>query len=193
MTRLSMEQHTGEINVCSMVQDFKGIDVRNQFKLLSFPFPWTAAGLRDFMQLERLRSLESLELWDSDQAFLEAIDSRTSGLSGHHSSTAIGDLHIEMAHRPHDNTRIDLGNQPPLRYLRIAVAASTGPLTSEMVSTHFDRYERGLEDVGISLEGPQDVMEQPWVKKLVQWFDGQNNRRHEQYLADFTLSQCRWG
>ncbi|KAF9135761.1 hypothetical protein BGX30_011456 [Mortierella sp. GBA39] len=69
-----MEQHTGEINVCSMVQAFKGIGVRNQFKLLSFPFPWTAADLRDFMQLECLRSLESLELWDSGQAFLEAIE-----------------------------------------------------------------------------------------------------------------------
>ncbi|KAG9066765.1 hypothetical protein KI688_012675 [Linnemannia hyalina] len=85
-------------------------------------------------------------------------------------------------------------NQPPLRYLRIAVAASTGPLTPEMVSTQiFDCYEPGLEDVDISLQGPQDVMEQPWVKKLVQWFDGQNNRRREQCLTDFALSQCSWG
>lgn len=40
-----------------------------------------------------------------------------------------------------------------------------------MVSTQiFDRYEPGLEDVNISLEGPRAFMERPWVKKLSRWF-----------------------
>lgn len=62
MTSLSIEQYTGEFDMPLMMQAFKGIGGRNQFKLLAFHFPWDAADLRVFMQLECLRSLESLEL-----------------------------------------------------------------------------------------------------------------------------------
>lgn len=257
-----MEQHTGELNLHSMVQAFKSIGERNQFKLLSFPFSWTAANLRAFMRVECLRSLESLELWNSGQAFLEAIGTkeafesqagskhptlppapstvtittaatvappaprtptlpifldtirvlrlktyisrRSTGLTTTHASI-LSDLLKKMPHLEHLSFQRDLlpdlcvfdgleRSQPPLQYLRIAVAASTGPLTPEMVSTQIlDRYEADLEDVNISLEGPRDIMKRAWVKKLIRWFDGQNNRRHEGDLRNFSLSQCHWG
>ncbi|KAK3834894.1 MAG: hypothetical protein JOS17DRAFT_738091 [Linnemannia elongata] len=257
MTSLSMEQHTGELNLHSMVQAFKSLGERNQFKLLSFPFSWTVANLRDFIQLDCLRSLESLELWNSGQAFLEAIGTKEpfeskagsehrtlpsapstatatvaspaqqtpalpvfldtirvlrlktyiSRMSSNLTTTQtliLSELLKKMPRLEHLSFQRDLlpdlsvfegleRNQPPLRYLRIAVAASTGRLTPDMVSTQIlDRYEEGLEDVNISLEGPQDIMKQSWVKKLIRWFNDKNNRRHDGDLRKVSLSQCHW-
>ncbi|KAG0078195.1 hypothetical protein BGZ90_005741 [Linnemannia elongata] len=246
------------------VQAFKAIGGRNQFKLLSLPFWWTVANLRDFMQLECLRSLESLELWNSGQAFLEAIGAnepfesqvgsdhpttsleiptataettttttatiappapqtsilpvflntirvlrlrtyisrRSIALTPTHSSI-LSDLLKKMPRLEHLSLKRNLlpdlsvfdgleRNQPPLRYLRIAVAASTGPLTPKMISTQIlDRYKPRLEDVNMSLEGPGDIMKQSWVKRLVRWVNGQDCR-HDQDLAIFSLSQCHW-
>ncbi|KAH7052718.1 hypothetical protein BKA57DRAFT_456313 [Linnemannia elongata] len=264
MTSLSVVQHTGELNLRSIVQAFKAIGGRNQFKLLSLPFWWTVANLRDFMQLECLRSLESLELWNSGQAFLEAIGAnepfesqvgsehpttsleiptataettttttatvappapqtsvlpvflntirvlrlrtyisrRSTALTPTHSSI-LSDLLKKMPRLEHLSLKRNLlpdlsvfdgleRNQPPLRYLRIAVAASTGPLTPKMISTQIlERYKPRLEDVNMSLEGPGDIMKQSWVKRLVRWVNGQDCR-HEQDLAIFSLSQCHW-
>ncbi|KAF9313772.1 hypothetical protein BGZ91_006172 [Linnemannia elongata] len=261
---LSVVQHTGELNLRSIVQAFKAIGGRNQFKLLSLPFWWTVANLRDFMQLECLRSLESLELWNSGQAFLEAIGAnepfesqvgsehpttsleiptataettttttatiappapqtsilpvflntirvlrlrtyisrRSIALTPTHSSI-LSDLLRKMPRLEHLSLKRNLlpdlsvfdgleRNQPPLRYLRIAVAASTGPLTPKMISTQIlDRYKPRLEDVNMSLEGPGDIMKQSWVKRLVRWVNGQDCR-HDQDLAIFSLSQCHW-
>lgn len=277
-----------------MVQAFKGIGGRNQLKLLSLPFSWEAADLRVFMQLECLRTLESLELWNSGKAFLEAIGAaeslesqagaelpspsstaaivtpedaaititsttaalipttapattaeatatrttsktmaaaipaavqkqalpvfldtirvlrlkvyqsrRSAYLTTTHASILNGLLkkmprleHFSLQRQLLPDLSVFDGlerSQPPLRYLRIAVAASTGPLTSEMVSTQIrDRYVPGLEDATISLEGPQAIMERTWVTELSQWFEDNNESRSEYDLTGIYLSTCYW-
>ncbi|KAG0285560.1 hypothetical protein BGZ96_010205 [Linnemannia gamsii] len=282
VTSLSIEQYTGELDMPLMVQAFKDIGGRNKFKLLAFPFSWNASDLRVFMQLECLWSLESLELWNSSKAFLEAIgvaeslesqvrfeistpppsttatitpkdaatvttttpaatkasastikvvatpaavhthalpvfldtiqvlrlkvykSRRSTNLTTTHASILNGILK-KMPRLEHFSLQRELlpdlsifdgleKNQPPLRYLRIAVAASTGPLISEMVSAQIlDRYVPGLENVNISLEGPRAIMERPWVKKLSRWFDSKNESRSEYDLTNINLCRCYWG
>ncbi|KAF9149960.1 hypothetical protein BG015_008222 [Linnemannia schmuckeri] len=268
MTSLSLERYSGEFNMRSMVLAFKSIGGRNRFKLLAFPFPWAAASLRDFMQLECFRSLESLELWNSSEAFLKAIDTEESSESQAGSELSTAPPAIITAISPSttavtttgtevpvaeqkqalpvflDTIRVlrlktyisrrsikltttqtsilnvllkkmpclehfslqrellpDLSvfdglarNQPPLRYLSIAIAASTGFLTPEMVSTQIlDRYVPDMENMHLSLEGPRAIMERPWVKELSRWFDGESDRRSEYDPVGIYLSMCYWG
>ncbi|KAF9124705.1 hypothetical protein BGW39_007954 [Mortierella sp. 14UC] len=73
MTHLSVDQYQGEFNIAAVVEAFKGLGGRNQFKGLEFPFQWSKTELKTFIQLDCLRSLESFISWNSAQEFLEAV------------------------------------------------------------------------------------------------------------------------
>jgi hypothetical protein len=73
MTHLSVNQYREEFGIAAVVEAFRELGGRNQFKELEFPFPWSKTDLRAFIQLDCLRSLESFISWNSAHEFLGAV------------------------------------------------------------------------------------------------------------------------
>ncbi|KAF9908853.1 hypothetical protein EC991_009373 [Linnemannia zychae] len=73
MTHLSLSQYQEEFNIAAVVEAFKDLGGRNQFKELEFPFQWSKTNLRAFIRLDCLRSLESFITMNSAHEFLEAV------------------------------------------------------------------------------------------------------------------------
>ncbi|KAK3833674.1 MAG: hypothetical protein J3R72DRAFT_453042 [Linnemannia gamsii] len=73
MSRLLIDQFDRQSSVAAVVEAFKSLGARNQFKELQFPFQWSKAELKAFIQLDCLRSLELFKIWNSAQEFLEAV------------------------------------------------------------------------------------------------------------------------
>ncbi|KAG0370957.1 hypothetical protein BGX24_001877 [Mortierella sp. AD032] len=73
MSRLLIDQFGRQFSAAAVVEAFKSLGARNQFKELQFPFQWSKAELKAFIQLDCLRSLELFKIWNSAQEFLEAV------------------------------------------------------------------------------------------------------------------------